>query len=107
MRLTAFFKIYKILLTRAREVISQLSSAIAYLHAHRLYQCAIRADAVVLMQRVFTDPVAKLADLSQCRFSRRKVSWVANKRFDISKFKFKIPRARTSELQGSFSAVSK
>ena len=34
-------------------------------------------------------------------------SWVANKRFEISKFKFKIPRARTSELQGSFSAVSK
>ena len=35
------------------------------------------------------------------------VDWVANKRFEISKFKFKIPRARTSELQGSFSAVSK
>ena len=35
------------------------------------------------------------------------VNWVANKRFEISKFKFKIPRARTSELQGSFSAVSK
>ena len=35
------------------------------------------------------------------------VTWVANKRFEISKFKFKIPRARTSELQGSFSAVSK
>ena len=34
-------------------------------------------------------------------------NWVANKRFEISKFKFKIPRARTSELQGSFSAVSK
>ena len=37
----------------------------------------------------------------------RYVHWVANKRFEISKFKFKIPRARTSELQGSFSAVSK
>ena len=37
----------------------------------------------------------------------KEVSWVANKRFEISKFKFKIPRARTSELQGSFSAVSK
>ena len=36
-----------------------------------------------------------------------KANWVANKRFEISKFKFKIPRARTSELQGSFSAVSK
>ena len=36
---------------------------------------------------------------------RRRASWVANKRFEISKFKFKIPRARTSELQGSFSAV--
>ena len=36
-----------------------------------------------------------------------KVLWAANKRFEISKFKFKIPRARTSELQGSFSAVSK
>ena len=36
-----------------------------------------------------------------------KADWVANKRFEISKFKFKIPRARTSELQGSFSAVSK
>ena len=36
-----------------------------------------------------------------------KALWVANKRFEISKFKFKIPRARTSELQGSFSAVSK
>ena len=35
------------------------------------------------------------------------VNWAANKRFEISKFKFKIPRARTSELQGSFSAVSK
>ena len=35
------------------------------------------------------------------------VLWVANKRFEISKFRFKIPRARTSELQGSFSAVSK
>ena len=35
------------------------------------------------------------------------VNWVANKRFEISKFKFKIPRARTCELQGSFSAVSK
>ena len=34
-----------------------------------------------------------------------KPGWVANKRFEISKFKFKIPRARTSELQGSFSAV--
>ena len=34
-------------------------------------------------------------------------NWAANKRFEISKFKFKIPRARTSELQGSFSAVSK
>ena len=33
------------------------------------------------------------------------VSWAANKRFEISKFKFKIPRARTCELQGSFSAV--
>ena len=39
--------------------------------------------------------------------SPNSVSWVANKRFEISKFKFKIPRARTSELQGSFSAVSK
>ena len=29
----------------------------------------------------------------------RNVYWVANKRFEISKFKFKIPRARTSELQ--------
>ena len=28
----------------------------------------------------------------------RKVHWVANKRFEISKFKFKIPRARTCEL---------
>ena len=37
----------------------------------------------------------------------KKKVWVANKRFEISKFKFKIPRARTSELQGSFSAVSK
>ena len=36
-----------------------------------------------------------------------RVYWVANKRFEISKFKFKISRARTSELQGSFSAVSK
>ena len=34
-------------------------------------------------------------------------AWVANKRFEISKFKLKIPRARTSELHGSFSAVSK
>ena len=38
---------------------------------------------------------------------RRYLAWVASKRFEISKFKFKIPRARTSELQGSFSAVSK
>ena len=37
----------------------------------------------------------------------RNVLWVANKRFEISKFKFKIQRARTSELQGSVSAVSK
>merc|ERR1712118_109094 len=43
-----------------------------------------------------------------CRWQRcLYVTWVANKRFEISKFKFKIPRARTSELQGSFSAVSK
>ena len=27
-----------------------------------------------------------------------KSDWVANKRFEISKFKFKIPRARTCEL---------
>ena len=27
-----------------------------------------------------------------------KDDWVANKRFEISKFKFKIPRARTCEL---------
>ena len=39
---------------------------------------------------------------------QKDVSWVANKRFEISKFKFKIPRARTCEhWQGSFSAVSK
>ena len=41
------------------------------------------------------------------RLSAAKADWVANKRFEISKFKFKIPRARTSELHGSFSAVSK
>jgi len=40
-------------------------------------------------------------------FKCPKEYWVANKRFEISKFKFKIPRARTSELHGSFSAVSK
>ena len=34
-----------------------------------------------------------------------KDGWAANKRFEISKFKFKISRARTCELQGSFSAV--
>ena len=48
---------------------------------------------------------------SWCRYSQeqafRSLFWVANKRLEISKFKFKIPRARTSELQGSFSAVSK
>ena len=40
-------------------------------------------------------------------YPESKELWVANKKFEISKFKFKIPRARTSELQGSFSAVSK
>ena len=29
-----------------------------------------------------------------------KVNWVANKRFEISKFKFKFPRARTYEMIG-------
>ena len=28
------------------------------------------------------------------------VTWVANKRFEISKFKFKFPRARTYEMMG-------
>ena len=28
------------------------------------------------------------------------VAWVANKRFEISKFKFKFPRARTYEIIG-------
>ena len=28
------------------------------------------------------------------------VPWVANKRFEISKFKFKFPRARTYEIIG-------
>ena len=28
----------------------------------------------------------------------KKVPWAANKRFEISKFKFKFPRARTYEL---------
>ena len=30
----------------------------------------------------------------------KKVFWVANKRFEISKFKFKFPRARTYEIIG-------
>ena len=30
----------------------------------------------------------------------RKVRWAANKRFEISKFKFKFPRARTYEMIG-------
>ena len=38
----------------------------------------------------------------------KKVAWVANKRFEISKFKFKFPRLQLCKfLAGSFSAVSK
>ena len=34
------------------------------------------------------------------RDSRGNLPWVANKRFEISKFKFKFPRARTYEIMG-------
>ena len=44
--------------------------------------------------------LSKVTDLpSETReIDYTKVSWVANKRFEISKFKFKFPRARTYEL---------
>ena len=58
------------------------------------------SDEVVRIQRAWRDARAAAQE-------RKDVPWVANKRFEILKFKFKIPRARTSELQGSFSAVSK
>ena len=32
--------------------------------------------------------------------SALKVIWVANKRFEVSKFEFKFPRARTCEMIG-------
>ena len=34
------------------------------------------------------------------RAVRKNVDWVANKRFEISKFNFKFPRARTYEIIG-------
>ena len=34
------------------------------------------------------------------RLALEKVCWAANKRFEISKFKFKFPRARTYEMMG-------
>ena len=55
--------------------------------------------------------VGRSKDWSKGKWS----NWVANKRLEISNFKFKFPRARNREiiryyrqtLQGSFSAVSK
>ena len=38
-------------------------------------------------------------------FLQRNVDWAANKRFDISKFKFKFPRARTYEMRGARSRL--
>ena len=42
--------------------------------------------------------MAEEATARQVAELEAKVNWAANKRFEISKFKFKFPRARTYEL---------
>ena len=46
---------------------------------------------------VYTEGKMKSAD---CSLWVRNVHWAANKRFEISKFKLKFPRARTYEMIG-------
>ena len=45
----------------------QTSSAVAYMHELGICHCAIGPGSVLLMQRAFTDPIAKLANFSQCQ----------------------------------------
>ena len=78
------------------------------------YSICVSTEAETMVQMVESGIVPACAkdlsiykDAPKLAGDRPKVCWVANKKFEISKFKFKIPRARTSELHGSFSAVSK
>ena len=46
----------------------------------------------------FADSKDEMLANAESRYSMLKAGWAANKRFEISKFKFKFPRARTYEL---------
>ena len=53
-------------------VVSQVASAIAFLHKRKIYHCAIRTSNVFLIPLVCDDPVAKLGNFAQCRFLSKK-----------------------------------
>jgi hypothetical protein len=54
-------------MTNAVRMVAHISSAVAYLHDRGICHTALRPENIVLMQRVEVDPVAKIANMSQCR----------------------------------------
>jgi hypothetical protein len=54
-------------MTNAVRMVAHISSAVAYLHDRGICHTALRPENIVLMQRVEADPVAKIANMSQCR----------------------------------------
>jgi serine/threonine protein kinase len=54
-------------LDTAVRIMYQISTALAYLHDLGICHGAIEARSVLLMQRVFSEPIAKLSEFSECR----------------------------------------
>ena len=53
----------------AIRILYQVISALAYLHARKLYHCAVCSENIHLIQKTFLDPIAKLANFSSVRFN--------------------------------------
>ena len=72
----------------ALHIAQQIASALSYLSMRRIQHGAVAMGNVWLLKKP-----------SRSRWNMS-VNWAANKRFEISKFKFEFPRARTYEMIG-------